>query len=467
MRKLKKTISKVIMTAMLVSLCACQSTDKGEVTTAGEEISTGTVEEISTGTEEPGKTEEDIKTVNKKEYLAQNLLDDVKQGEVVKREVDDAFVASATEFYLNIFKTSVKSDVAAGKNVMISPESVITCLALAANGADGETLKEMETVICPGLSMQDLNEYLFSYNDGREDNEDVIFNNANSIWIRNDEDRIKINDGYLGKIKTYYDAAVFKADFSKQTADDINAWVNRETNEMIDGIIAGKIPDEIVMYLINAIAFEGKWTTEYKDFQILEKQVFTDSEGNTQNVTMLDSMEGFYMRDENSSAFLKYYKGNEYAFMGILPDKGVDVADYIGSLDAEKFMNLYEDRTNHNNTDVHAVIPEFKYDYASELSASLMSLGMQKAFTENADFSGMAGTKTGMLFISRVLHKTHIELDRNGTKAAAVTVIETTDTADVMPQEIVEIKLDRPFVYAIVDTNTGLPVFIGAVNSIE
>lgn len=432
----------IMAATMMLSMCGCGGKETNNKTKAPE-------------------------TPEVRECRAINLLDEVEAVAVEKRELDERFISAETEFSINILKNSVRNDLTNGKNVMISPESIMTCLGMTANGAGGENLTQMENVICPGITIDEFNQYRLAYVEGRETNDKVKFNSANSIWVRNDENRIKLNDGYLGKTKAYYNAGIFKEDFNEQTVDDINNWIYNETNEMIDNVIK-EITEDAVMYLVNAIAFEGEWLDEYKDTQIDENGSFTNSMGEQQNVCMLHSEEGNYMHDENTDAFLKYYKGGEYAFMAMLPKEGIKLEDYIDSLSGEKFRNLYNDRVNNSNTKVFATIPEFTYDYNLELSDSLKALGMTDAFSNGADFSPMVDIESGSFYIGSVIHQTHIELDRKGTKAAAVTVVEMKEgCAAVDENSYVNIVLDRPFAYAIVDTSTGLPVFMGAVNTIK
>lgn len=461
MRKFKKNLAIVLAMACMLSMCGCGAKkDRGNT-----EFSEATVTETAEGTTE----DNNIVDVEKKNYMAKNLLDEVQAGTVKTVELDERFVTSATDFSINIFKEAGLQDLKAGKNVMVSPESIMTCLGMTANGAKDDTLSGMENTVCPGLNINNFNEYLFTNLENRRNTEGVVFNEANSIWIRKDEEAIKVNEDYLKTVKTYYDAGVFYEDFNNETVDSINYWIKDNTNNMIDKVLEGKIDDSVVMYLINAIAFEAEWDEQYEDFQIDEDGSFTNSKGEKEKATMLNSTEGNYMENDEAEAFLKYYKDYNFAFMGILPKDNISADEFVNGLTGEKFRNLYADRYNHRNVDVYASIPEFTFDYDTSLKESLSTLGMSKAFEENADFSNMANTNTGLLYIGDVIHKTHIELDRNGTKAAAVTVVIMDCEATAMPEErtIKEIKLDRPFVYAIVDVNTGIPVFIGAVNTLE
>lgn len=392
---------------------------------------------------------------------AENLTKDMNEEPVTNRELDDTFRLAAADFSFALFQQSSAEDMIAGKNILISPESVLSALAMTANGANGQTLSEMEEVLCGGMEIQSFNEYMYIYHNRLTATKDVTFHIANSIWLK-DEPELQVKEDFLQTDRNYYNADVFQADFDMDTVADINQWVDANTNGMIPQLLT-EIPEGAELYLINALAFEGEWENSYEEKQINEAGIFTDYLGNEETVTMLRSTETQYIAGEHVTGFVKNYKGGDYAFLALLPEEGIRVEDYIASLNGEDFLALYDNRMYQ---DVLVEIPEFTYDYDTELKESLSAMGMEEAFEPRADFSNMAEMS---LCISRVLHKTHIQVDRAGTKAAAVTAVEMQKASDV-EMDVTEpprVYLNRPFVYAIVDTETGLPVFLGAVNTIE
>ena len=221
------------------------------------------------------------------------------------------------------------------------------------------------------------------------------------------------------------------------------------------------------MYLINALLFEAEWEEEYNEYQILEDLVFTNSDGKQEKADMMSSGEDLFIEDEYAKGFIKYYKDRDYAFVALLPNEQVKIADYVKKLSGE---HLQEMLANRREAIVHAWIPQFSYEYSTEMGKVLQSMGIRDAFdVEKADFTNMATSTEGNIFISRVLHKTYIEVTPVGTKAGAATVVEMKYGA-AMPEEqpeIQEVYLDRPFIYMIIDCENNQPVFIGAVNSIE
>lgn len=181
---------------------------------------------------------------------------------------------------------------------------------------------------------------------------------------------------------------------------------------------------------------------------------------------MMYSDEHTYLSGDGAQGFLKYYADGKFAFAALLPDEGMDVKEYVDSLDGESLHDLLSNTTH---VTVYAGIPRFKTEYGSELNVLLQAMGMEKPFNDQeADFSAMGHIPNHNIFISRVLHKTYIAVDEKGTKAGAATVVEMqNDGAAMMPEEIKTVYLDRPFVYMIIDCEECLPIFIGIVRSVE
>jgi len=381
-----------------------------------------------------------------------NLTADIHSAEVEGKDADEAFVNGQTDFALELFKNTVKED----KNVLVSPYSVVQALAMTGNGADGVTKEEMENVIGGGIDFAELNKYLYTQRTGQPNDDKCKLLTANSVWTRNDESRINPYPEFLQNVVDYYNAEIFKAPFDDSTVKEINNWADKNTDHMIPEVI-NEISPDTVMYLINAVTFDAKWHSPYFKEDVW-KQDFTNYNGTVQQADMMFSNEYSYLEDENATGFYKYYQGGRYAFAAILPNEDISVTEYVNSLTPESLHNIL---ANPQEDYIRAGLPKFSYDYDKELSEVLSDMGMPSAFV-GADFSKLAPQS---IFISRVLHKTHIDVFEEGTRAAAVTVVEANDTA-VMPPEK-EVILDRPFVYCIVDTETYLPVFMGTLMNLE
>ena len=387
---------------------------------------------------------------------ANNLMDDITPNKVSEPEGIEIQNSDLADFAVRLFKTSEES----GKNTLISPLSVLYALAMTANGAKDETRAQMESVL--GMSVEELNFYLYSYMKNLPQDEKYKLSLANSIWFTDDE-RFSVNQDFLQTNADYYGADIFRAPFNKQTCKDINTWVKNKTDGMIPEIL-DEIPAEAIMYLVNALAFEAEWSEVYNKDDVRDGN-FTKEDGTKQNVDFMYSEEGCFLEDEKATGFMKYYKGGKYAFVALLPNEGVSVSEYIASLDGEKLTEMLE---NSKYYTVFASIPKFETGYDCEMSKILAEMGMPDAFDSGkADFTGLGTSSAGNIFIGRVLHKTFISVAEKGTKAGAVTVVEMKDESCGVEGEVKKVYLDRPFVYMLVDCENNIPFFIGTMMDVN
>ena len=364
-------------------------------------------------------------------------------------------------FSLDLLNQTIKDADGEG-NVMVSPASVMMALDMVAAGAKGDTLKQLTDIFAKGQGPLDQQAFAAALMDKINGSKDVDFTCANAVW--NNEKLLGdgINTRYVDYIKETF-LAEYKAEaFGKDTADEINKWADEHTKHMISEIVKD-IDPYTAMILVNAICFDGKWETEYEDYQVKTGK-FTKADGSTQNVMFLSDETRDYFETDKATGFMKAYKGGEYAFLAILPKDGSISANAFAkdftAEDYEKFI-----KSASTEWDVYSKMPEFKSDFELTMNDTLKTLGAGDVFDENkADLSGIAG-EPGDLFVSKVIHKTHIEVDRNGTKAAAVSAVSV-EVASAEPPEFKTVNCDRPFVYAIVDVKTMTPIFIGTVNEV-
>ena len=390
---------------------------------------------------------------------AADLMEGVKANTVTGKATDDLFAQSQMRLAVDLFQSSVLES--KDENVLISPLSIQLALAMTANGAEGETRDEMEALLGGEIALEDLNEYLYSYVNNLPSAEKHKLQIANSIWFRDDDGRLQVEKDFLQKNADYYGAQAYKAAFDDQTLKDINSWVDDHTDGMIDSIL-DQIDEDAVMYLINALVFDAEWQHVY-DKSDVYKGKFTNIGGTEKQVDMMHSEETVYLQDENATGFMKPYSGSKYNFAVLLPNEGVDIYEYIASLTGEDLMETL-------NTPqlgmVMATLPKFSYEYELTMNDVLKELGMPSAFSgDTADFSKMAQSSHGNIYIGDVLHKTFISVDELGTKAGAVTKVQMNDESAPMSEWVV--TLNRPFIYMIIDNETNLPVFIGTVMDVQ
>lgn len=387
---------------------------------------------------------------------AGNLMAGIQGAPVnTKTDLNGLEAAAVADFGLRTLRQCLEEEPG---NAMISPLSILCALGMTANGAKGETLSQMEKAF--GLPLEELREYLAAYVSAMPSSEDAGFHAANALWLK--DQGLSVKQEFLQANADYFGADAYKAPFDSGTLEEINGWVNENTHGMIPKILEELSPATVAV-LVNALAFEGKWEKPYEDIQVHDG-VFTKEDGTSQPVKMMYSEESRYLEDEAAAGFLKYYKGGEYAFAALLPEDGVSVQEYLSSLSGEKLHGLLE---NVQDTAVSAGIPKFTSDYSALLNDLLMDMGMTDAFDPAlADFSGLGTMDSGdNIYVSKVLHKTHIAVDEQGTKAGAVTAV-VQEAGSALMEEPKRVILDRPFLYMIIDCQANVPIFLGTVSEI-
>ncbi len=372
-----------------------------------------------------------------------------------QQKLSDDFYAHQNKFAWNLFSSAIAED--KGKNVLISPLSVQLALCMTANGADGATLEQMQALLCRS-DLTSANGELASYLSQLPTDEKAKLHIANSIWYRGGETPIKVYDDFLNICAGYYDAQAYQAPFNRQTVDDINGWVSQHTDGMIPTLVDDLDPST-AMVLLNALCFDAKWQNIYMDSDIVEDD-FHALSGQKQIAEYMQSSEYSFLELPNATGFTKNYASGGYKFAAWLPNEGVDIYDFIASVSAEDLAAVL---ASPQSIQVQTWLPKFSCEYNLSMNDLLSSLGMSDAFDAGkADFSKMSGTP---LYISEVLHKTYIRVDENGTKAAAATSVIMDECAAMPPEDFRIVKLDRPFVYMILDAN-DLPLFIGVVTEL-
>ncbi|MBQ1546657.1 MAG: hypothetical protein IIZ59_03905 [Clostridia bacterium] len=398
----------------------------------------------------------------------------IKTIEQPSAESDYSVSDGVNDFSVQLLRESAK----AGENDLVSPLSVYMALAMQTGGAANETLEEMNRILSGGtkqLPMSDIDTFMHDYIENI--NSGDILHTANSIFVM-DNPGLHMKQTFLDGIRQNYFAEVFQGAANNATVDKINSWVNMNTNEMIPTILPpDSLSEDTVSVLLNAVAFEATWAEQFEQTDIRPKD-FHNIDGTTSKDDYLCGESDYFISDEHSVGFIKSYTGRwgwsdeqnqfvdyeNYGFVAILPDEDIGVDGYLAQMDDSTVKELVESRS-YRDADIE--LPKFKYDCTYSLNKTLSNMGMPTAFSGlNADFSNMAQHDDGNIFISSVIHKTFIDLDEHGTKAAAVTAIFDEINSEEPPMEKELIKLDRPFIYAIYDMENNVPVFLGIVKTL-
>ena len=384
---------------------------------------------------------------------------DKKEVKLEVGPIDNSVVTANTKFGFNLFDEIRKTE--QGKNIFISPLSISTALAMALNGASGETEQAMtNTLQLQGLGSESINR---GYAGLRQilltSDPKVTLAIANSLWARQE---FSFKPDFLQRNTQFFGAEISTLDFDDPSASQtINQWVDTNTNGKIQ-----KIVDEIdpakVLFLINAIYFKGTWQREFNPLRTRDDTFYLSS-GDEKQVPMMRQNRWYpYYKGEEFQAISLAYGDGQMRMYIFLPDPESDLNIFLENLNAENWEHWI---SQFHRQDVFVVMPKFKLKYGKTLNDTLKVLGMDIAFDPTlADFSRMAPLETlGVdLYIGEVVHETFVEVNEEGTEAVAATSVGIPGIVSAPPPPIPFI-VDRPFFFAIRDNETKTVLFMGVV----
>lgn len=363
----------------------------------------------------------------------------------------------------NSFSASLFDQVAAGeqgKNFFISPFSVSMALAITLNGASGQTYTDMaKTLGLSGVSNAQINDSyqsLMAMFSGLDPS--VKFDIANSIWFRN---TFAVQDSFVNVDSTFFDAKVAPLDFnSPNAANVINSWVSSHTNGKIQSVIQLPIDSSQVMFLINALYFDGCWKYSF-DSKNTRLDSFYLPNGSTESDSMMvvhDTLN--YYSDSVFTVVELPYGDTDYSMIVLLPTRAASAMSTIGTLSEGEINGIIGGL---KPEDVQLTLPKFKVKYSTKLNGVLGKMGMGNAFSGAADFTRI--NPEVHLCISEVLHKTYIDVNEQGTEAAAVTVVDvaTVSIAGGHPISPIMVDANRPFAFLIKENRGNTILFMGSV----
>ncbi|MBS3808373.1 MAG: serpin family protein [Bacteroidales bacterium] len=380
---------------------------------------------------------------------------DLKPKEIPVSAGTKQLIESDNQLGIELFKQVIDGQ-ESDTNTLVSPLSVSLALAMTYNGAAGETKSAMEeTMHLEGFTKQQINEsYRSLMKELLSVDPKVTMELAQSIWYYQG---FSVEEDFLNVNREYYNAEVQSLDFAAPDAVDIiNQWCSDQTHGKIQEIL-DRIPEGTVMYLINALYFNGTWKYEF-DPSLTDRQPFYPNGGNEITTDMMH-LEGD-VRYQNNELFkaveLPYGRGN-YTMVCLMPHHGLGADELAGKMTDEKWDQWMQ---SFEKWGCYLSLPKFKFEFSDLLNEPLKKMGMSVAFDQyNADFSGI--NPLVQLYISRVLHKTFIEVDEKGTEAAAVTAVEIARLTASGGSAPLTVTFDRPFLFAIREVSTGTIMFLG------
>jgi len=365
--------------------------------------------------------------------------------------VEKNLVTSSNQFGFTFFNEMVAQS--EGGNIFVSPLSVSLALGMTYNGARGTTEEGMRACLQFGeLNSAEINlgyRGLIDLLTGMDSK--VKMEIANSIWYRQG---FSVLAEFLDAALTFFDAVVAELDFDNpDSADVINDWVAEKTHDKIDSIVDKPLPSAAVMFLINAVYFKGTWVTEFDKLNTYDATFHAADGDKTVKMMGLLETEIRYMSNQHFSAVDLPYGRGLFSMTVILPNPEKDIDEVIGLLNSENWAEWMGQFQEH---EMDLYLPRFELEYEKMLNDALIALGMEDAFSFDADFTGI--NPAGGLYISKVKHKSYVKVNEEGTEAAAVTSVQVNLTS--VPSQM---RVDRPFIFVIHDSHSNALLFMGKI----
>lgn len=345
-----------------------------------------------------------------------------------------------------------------GGSVLVSPLSVTLALSMAANGADGDTLAQFEAVLGGGASLEELNAACawmmdFCQTLGGSTQASI----ANSLWA---DPNGMIRQDFIGKCQGIFDAQVFQAELSAPAiVDSLNGWVSDHTNQLIPAIIEEPFDEGTAALLVNALYLKNTWAREFDPADTWERPfIHGDGQAATMDFLNATATRYAYLQGEGVQGVILPYDDGKLGFFALMPDAEGEFAAWLDGLDGSALTALLlgaEDTLFY-----HLALPKFEAEWNGELKDILADMGLDAAFDpDQADFSLLGDNPAGY-YISQVIHAAKIKVNEKGTEAAAVTVV--VEAGEAAPEDNgISLVFDHPFLYGIVDLETGVPLFLG------
>lgn len=383
---------------------------------------------------------------------AKDLMQGISSENItLKDNLSKEFLDSTAEFSISMFKELSK-----GKNAVYSPTSLYLALGTVLNGADGDTKDELLKALSKyGLSSDELNIYyktLVSRLPSKKNKTTLSI--SNSIWFDNGFD---VNKDFLNINKNFYNTDAYELNLQAENAKNhINAWGKKVTNNKIGNIIE-RIDKDDVMIILSSIYFNANWQKPFPKNNT-HKSNFTTSDHVSITTDFMSQEDNIKSLSNSSEQIisLPYANGN-LSFIAMMPNEQTNIRDYISSLNKDSFANKISSLTSQ---ELYVSLPKFEIQFGKSIKNELSALGIKELFDPTQANLNKISTNKDSLFVSEIAQNTYLRVDENGTEASSITKV------DISKQALTTfINFNRPFVYAVIDNDTKLPLFIGVMDT--
>ena len=393
-----------------------------------------------------------------KEVTAEDLMANVEATNASEVYIDEAVCDKYCVAAFKMLKSEYPQD---NTNVVLSPLAVYYDLSLLSNGATGKTQTDLQSALGKLYPSDYLNSNMHSFNENLIDSDKSKLYFENALWFNSDKN-IDPSKEFLTAAKTFYHIDAYRESFGQDAVKNINNWASNKTNLYSERVLK-EIPSEAPLYLVNTTLLEADWESPISPSNVFDGKFKTNA-GVEQDVQMMSSVETIYISNTSMNGFIKYYSGGNYAFLALVPkEEGNDsLSGIIYSLTNDSnYRNLIKTRMDY--LFVEASIPKFSCEYTGEMKNMMEKAGLGDLFdSKEADLEAV-GTCSENLYIGNLSVSTGLSVTESGTKKGTGANVSNSDGG----LNMIPVSLNRPFVFAVVDTKRFLPVIVGAVNAVK
>lgn len=389
-----------------------------------------------------------------KEVTAENLMENVEAENASELDLNDDFCKAYRKAAFGMLQKAYSAD---GGNVVISPLSVFYHLGVLGNGAEGGTRDDIEDMFGRDMTVTQINEALHSYVEQLVNTDNATMHFENALWFNADKNAQPSSE-FLQNVANYYGASAYKESFGPDAVTNINHWIDNQTNMDVEYIL-DDIPQDPPLYLVSATALSADWASPYS-YNNIQDGTFTNASGNEEKAQMMSAFENKYLEGDSAVGFVKNYAGGNYAFVAFLPHRE-DITNFVTLLAAGgQFEKIFESA---QRAVVDATVPKFSCEYKGSAMDAIKTLGAERAFHPlSAQLKGL-GECDGNLYAGDLYVRNIMTVTEKGTSKGTAATVANKD----VPTSVYVVTLNRPFVYAVIDTRYNLPVLVGAVNTLN
>lgn len=383
---------------------------------------------------------------------------DNTRKEITLSRAEQELSAHCTDFAFRLLQEMNKEKMEQ-EPLVLSPLSASLALSMVANGAIGNAQQEIVNILgFNSYNIEEVNAYNQKLIKGLTNLDNTTtFCSANSFWM---DDAFHALDSYKNTLNKWYEADLFTADFaSPATIDQMNQWCSDKTNGLIPQFI-GDLHPLYKLVLLNALYFKGVWKEPFEE-SATQTGNFTSSENEIQQVYFMKQSTYYKYAVQENATIVELPYGNEaFSMIVILPDEGIDMSEYIKTLNTDKWASI---QANMHFEPLSLSLPKFKIEIKDDLTGVLQRMGITNAFNANSNFSNISKEK---VYISKIEQANYFNIDEEGTDAAAVTGTGFVSSPGE-PIEVKELQINRPFLFILKEKSTNTILFMGRMNAIK